>query len=99
MGVDNKGLMDNLALVDSLISDCDSAVGAVAQGKYILWCKTMFEMVQKLALLKNGIVNDLKNRDLIITSLKEQLQAVGINVETVSADKLINVNKTTCQEN
>lgn len=98
MSKNNGDLMDNQALIDSLISDCNNATGAIAQGKYILWCKTMFEMVQKLALLKNGIVNDLKNKDLIIASLKEQLQAVGVDLEEVTADKLINANKTTCQE-
>lgn len=94
----NEGLMDHQAILDSLISDCNEAVGAIAKGKYVLWCKLMYEMVQKLALVKNGIVNDLKSRDDIIASLKEQLTAVGIKVDTVSAERFTDADKITCQK-
>lgn len=93
-----EGVYDSKTLIDSLISDCNDAVGAVAQGKYILWCRTMYEMVQKLALLKNGIADDLKGKDETIASLKEQLAEAGIEVTDIPVEELTDGNKTTCQE-
>lgn len=47
-------------LIDGMIVDCNSAVGAVAKGEYISWCKTMYELVQKLAIAKTAIMNTIK---------------------------------------
>lgn len=94
-----NGLYNSQELVDTIISDCNTAVGAIAQGKYILWCRIMYEMVQKLALLKNGIANDLKNREETISNLKDQLHAAGVDIEDVPVEELMDdVNKTTCKE-
>lgn len=90
------GVFNSQNLIDSLISDCNDAVGAVSQGKYILWCKTMYEMVQKLALLKNGLANDLKSKDEVISSLRSQLVSAGVDVRVVPVNEL--TDNTTCQE-
>ena len=48
-------MYDNQQLIDSLIVDCNNAVGAMTQGQYILFCRIMYEMVQKLGNLKKGV--------------------------------------------
>lgn len=84
-----KGLYDNQQLIDSMILDCNNAVGAIAQGQYILFCRLMYEMVQKLGNLKRGVAADLKNREEIIAGLKDQLQNAGMQVEDVPVEELV----------
>lgn len=74
------GLYDNEGLIDTLISDCNSAVKACVSGQYIAFCNTMVQMVQKLANLKNGIQRDLQSRDQTIEDLKNQLRDVGVEI-------------------
>lgn len=81
-------MIDNQQLIDSMILDCNNAVGAIAQGQYILFCRIMYEMVQKLGNLKKGVAADLKNREEIIAGLKDQLRSAGIQVEDVPVEVL-----------
>lgn len=53
--------MENL--IDSIIVDCNEAVGALTHGQYILFCRLMYQMVQKLGNLKKGIADDMRNRE------------------------------------
>lgn len=85
-------MMNSVEFVDSLIEDCNNAVSAVARGQYILWCRTMVEMVQKLALLKSGVVQDSKSKDKVIEVLKEQLREHGVEVEDLTAEDITNGN-------
>lgn len=81
-------MLDNQQLIDSMILDCNNAVGAIAQGQYILFCRLMYEMVQKLGNLKKGVSVELKNREEIIAGLKEQLRNAGMQVEDVPVEEL-----------
>lgn len=81
-------MYDNQQLIDTLIVDCNNAVGAMTQGQYILFCRIMYEMVQKLGNLKKGVAADLKNREEIIAGLKDQLRSAGIQVEDIPVEVL-----------
>lgn len=81
-------MLDNQQLIDSMILDCNNAVGAIAQGQYILFCRLMYEMVQKLGNLKKGVSVELKNREEIIAGLKDQLRNAGMQVEDVPVEVL-----------
>ena len=81
-------MLDNQQLIDSMILDCNNAVGAIAQGQYILFCRLMYEMVQKLGNLKKGVAVELKNREEIIAGLKEQLRNAGMQIEDVPVEVL-----------
>ena len=84
--------MNNDELISSLINDCNEAVHRCVSGQYIAYCKIMVEMVQKLAVLKQGVAKELKSRDDSIISLKEMLKNFGVDfIETTDeelADKL-----------
>lgn len=81
-------MLDNQQLIDSMILDCNNAVGAIAQGQYILFCRLMYEMVQKLGNLKKGVAVELKNREEIIAGLKDQLRNAGMQVEDIPMEVL-----------
>lgn len=83
-----NGLYSNEELIDSLIVDCNEAVKSVSSGQMIQWCKIMYEMVVKLANLKNGIHNDMQNREETIATLKQEIRNLGGNVEEVSMEEL-----------
>lgn len=76
-------MLTNEELIETLISDCNNAVAAVAHGQYIRWCKIMFEMVQKLANLKVGVHNDIKSRDETISVMKQNLIDLGVALEEI----------------
>lgn len=75
-----KGLLTNEELIDTLITDCNDAVGAIVSGNNIKFCKTMYEMVVKLVNLKNGIKSDMENKDMNIEHLKGLLHNLGHEV-------------------
>lgn len=50
--------MENL--VDSIIVDCNEAVKAIMNGQYILFCRYVHEMAQKLVALKQSIAAEKK---------------------------------------
>ena len=78
-----NGLYSNEELIDTLIVDCNEAVKAVSSGQMIQWCKIMYEMVVKLANLKNGIKSDMQNRDETIEQLKQELKNAGMDIQDV----------------
>lgn len=84
-----NGLLTNTELIDTIIADCNSAIKALASGQYILWCGYMAGIAQKLSNLKNGITNDMKNREETIEALKEQLRRCGSTVEDMKPDEFI----------
>lgn len=66
-----KGLLNNEGLIDSIIVNCNELVQALTGGKYVLFCSIVVEMVQKLSNLKEGVRNDLQNRENHIEDLKQ----------------------------
>lgn len=47
-------------LIDSLLVDCNEAVKAIMQGQYILFCRLMYEMAQKLVTVKRTVAAEKK---------------------------------------
>lgn len=58
---DGGGLFDSAGLIDSLIVDCNDSVMALTRGEYIKWCNLNVQMVQKLAVLKEGIRKEMES--------------------------------------
>lgn len=79
-----NGLLDNVSLIDTLITDCNDAVKCCVGGQYIAFCNTMVRMVQKLANLKVGIRNDLESREQTIKDYERRLAELGHPVEHLS---------------
>lgn len=75
---DGKGLLDNTGLINSLIEDCDSLVSYLFTGQRILFCSQIVQMVQKLGRLREGVKNDLEDRDRQIKELQERGGADGV---------------------
>ena len=89
MITEKSGLMQYDEMIDSLVVDCQEAVGHIVKREYIAWCKRMYEIVQKLMLLKQGVKNDLDGRDAAIASLKDELRAAGREVEDLTPEELV----------
>ena len=68
---DGHGLVDNAGMVDLLIVDCNTLPKLLMEGKYVGFCAKIVEMVQKMTNLKQGIVNDLAERDKMIRELRQ----------------------------
>ena len=74
---DGSGLMDNIGMIDSLIVDCNENVKKLLAGQYIAFCKGMYDMVNKLGLLKAGVKNDTEGLQRQVDDLKRLLEAEG----------------------
>lgn len=85
-----KGLFDSQELIGSLINDCNEAVKQLVGGQYILWCATMANMAKKLSLLKDGVRDDIMNKQDQIECLKEQLRKCGRRVDDITSEQLAN---------
>ena len=83
---DGKGFFDYSGLIDTLLTDCNGIVQHMAAGQYVQFCLRIGGMAQKLVQLKDGIRNDLEDREKQIADLKRcnnelVQQLVGLEVE------------------
>ena len=69
---DGKGLLDNEGLIDSLIVDTNDIVKQLTTGQYVAFCKKIVHMVQKLANLKKGMMEEISSRDARIDELTQE---------------------------
>ena len=83
----SKGLLSNIELIDSIVADSNNAVKALTSGQGIVFCALMAGIVRKLNNLKDGISRDMKNREQIIETLKEELRQCGKEIEEMSPDE------------
>lgn len=74
---DGSGLYDNAGLIDTLITDCNNLVKALASGQYILFCKTVLAMVQKLGNLKEGYLSEIESRDAQVDALMKRMDEMA----------------------
>lgn len=88
-----NGLFSNEELIDSMIVDCNKAVSAIAGGNGIVWCRIMVDLVTRLANLKEGIRNELKNRDETINMLTDRLQNTDMAVQSVDISEILRQKK------
>lgn len=85
MKVNNgNGLLDNVGLIDTLITDCNDAVMSCMSGRYIAFCNIMVQMVQKLSNLKVGVKNDLESRERTIKDYEKRLAELGHPIKHLS---------------
>ena len=63
---DGGGLFDYKGVIDSLIVNCNELPRSLFNGRNVLFCSILSEMVQKLSILRDGVKNDLESRESII---------------------------------
>ena len=84
-----KDIMSNTELIDSLIVDLNSLPKKLIDGQFIQFCATVVQMGQKLGNLKKTIDDDVKNRNAIIETLKEELRNAGHEVQDMTPKEFI----------
>ena len=67
-----NGLFDSFGMIDSLIVDCNEIPKALSSGEYVRFCNIIVQMVQKLAVLRNGIKDDFDSMRKQIDELTEK---------------------------
>jgi len=84
-----NGFYNNQELVDTIIVDLNNAIKEQMTGQYIQACRIVAQISQKLINLRNGIDNDLKNKDRVIENLKEQLRDAGAEITEMSPEEFV----------
>ena len=85
----DKDIMTNPELIDSLIIDLNSLPKHLIDGQFVGFCATISRMGQKLVNLRKTVDNDLKNRNEIIETLKEELRNAGHSVDDMTPQEFI----------
>ena len=88
-----KGIYSHAELIDSILSDLNSLMKYHMIGEHVAACAVMTGISQKLLKLKEGVANDLKNREETIEQLKDELRACGREVVDVPAENIEEVNR------
>ncbi len=82
-----NGIYNHAELIDSILSDLNSLMKYHMIGEHVAACAVMTGISQKLLRLKEGVGNDIKNRDQTIEVLKERLRDCGQEVIEVPAEQ------------
>ena len=88
-----KGIYSHAELIDSILSDLNSLMKYHMIGEHVAACAVMTGISQKLLKLKEGVANDLKNREETIEQLKDELRACGREVVDVPAENIEEVKR------
>lgn len=84
-----KDILTNSELIDSVIVDLNSLPKLLIDGQFVKFCSTISQMCQKLLNLRVTIDNDLKNRNEIIETLKEELRNAGHSVDDMTPQEFV----------
>ena len=84
-----NGLYNHTELIDSIMKDLNSLMKCHMIGEHVTACAIMTGISQKLLKLKEGVANDLKNREETIEMLKERLRDCGQEVIEVPAEQYV----------
>lgn len=84
-----NGIYNHAELIDSILSDLNSLMKYHMIGEHVAACAVMTGISQKLLRLKEGVGNDIKNRDQTIEVLKERLRDCGQEVIEVPAEQYV----------
>ena len=83
---DGGGFLDSVGAIDSLIVDCNELPKRLFSGNYVSFCNLIVQMVQKLSLVRDGIVNDhndleerIADKKRLCDELLAQLNEGGAN--------------------
>jgi hypothetical protein len=82
-----NGLYSHAELIDSIFADLNSLMKFHMIGEHVTACAIMTGISQKLMKLKEGVANDLKNREKTIEQLKEELRSCGREVIDIPANE------------
>lgn len=82
-----NGIYSHAELIDSILADLNSLMKFHMIGEHVMACAIMTGISQKLMKLKEGVANDLKNRENTIEQLKEELRACGREVIDIPANE------------
>lgn len=88
-----NGIYTHSELIDSILQDLNSLVKCHMIGEHVTACAIMTGISQKLLKLKEGVANDLKNREETIEQLKEELRACGREVIDVPVENIEEVKR------
>lgn len=88
-----NGIYTHSELIDSIMQDLNSLVKCHMIGEHVTACAIMTGIAQKLLKLKEGVANDLKNREQTIEQLKEELRACGREMVDVPVENIEGVMK------
>lgn len=84
-----NGIYNHAELIESILSDLNSLMKYHMIGEHVAACAVMTGISQKLLRLKEGVGNDIKNRDQTIEVLKERLRECGQEVIEVPAEQYV----------
>ena len=84
-----NGIYNHAELIDSILSDLNSLMKYHMIGEHVAACAVMTGISQKLLRLKEGVGNDIKNRDETIEKLKDALRECGQEVIEVPAEQYV----------
>lgn len=70
----------NREIIDTVLDDLNTVLKLQCTGQHLQACVIMTGIVQKLTNLRQGIDNDLKNRDETIEKLKAELRKRGVEI-------------------
>ena len=82
-----NGIYSHAELIDGILTDLNSLMKFHMIGEHVAACAVMTGISQKLLKLKEGVANDLKNREETIEQLKEELRACGREVIDIPANE------------
>ena len=82
-----NGIYSHAELIDGILTDLNSLMKFHMIGEHVMACAIMTGISQKLMKLKEGVANDLKNRENTIEQLKDELRACGREVIDVPANE------------
>lgn len=77
MKPDNKGLYDNLGLIDTLIEDCNEITKDLIDNQFVRFNQRIVFMAQKLSNLKSAIKNDQESLEKQIRDLREMIDDIN----------------------
>ena len=69
--------------IGSVLDDLNNMLKLQMTGQHLQACVIMTGIVQKLTNMRQGIDNDLKNRDETIENLKAELRKRGVEVAEI----------------
>ena len=82
-----NGIYSHAELIDGILTDLNSLMKYHMIGEHVMACAIMTGISQKLMKLKEGVANDMKNRENTIEQLKEELRACGREVIDIPANE------------
>lgn len=82
-----NGIYSHAELIDIIFADLNSLMKFHMIGEHVTACAIMTGISQKLMKLKEGVANDLKNREETIEQLKDELRACGREVIDIPANE------------